>query len=86
MSQNSPLVTNLQTCPCEPSNCPPKPFIFDNVQYQNSANTVYERQQSYNRAKNARVTGKTYKFKTDYERMQALTGCLAAGTTALQQQ
>lgn len=49
-------------------------FIFDNVQYQNSANTVVNYAEAYNVASNAVVTGNTYKYKTDYERMQSLIG------------
>lgn len=62
----------LQTCP---DTQVPQPFVFNTVQYQNSANTVYNHKEAYNIRKNAAVTGKTYKFKTDYERMQALIGC-----------
>lgn len=63
----------LQPCPCQ-NTCPSTIFIFESVQWQNAANTVYEHQQAYNTKTNARVTGKTYKFKSDYERMQALLG------------
>jgi hypothetical protein len=71
----------LQNCPCTGGICAPQPFIFDNVQYQTAANTVYEHQVAYDIRKNARVTGKTYKFKTDYERMQALIGGYARNPT-----
>jgi hypothetical protein len=67
------IYPQLQTCPCQ-NNCPSTIFIFESVQWQTAANTVYEHVQAYNTAKNATVTGKTYKFKSDYERMQALLG------------
>lgn len=63
----------LQPCPCQ-NTCPSTIFIFESVQWQNAANTVYEHQKAYNATNNATVTGKTYKFKSDYERMQALLG------------
>ena len=63
----------LQTCACT-TDCGKEPFIFNTVQYQNSANTVYEHAKAYNTANSAATTGKTYKFKTDRERMQALLG------------
>jgi hypothetical protein len=66
------IYPQLQTCPCQ--TCPSTIFIFESVQWQNAANTVYEHQQAYNIRKNAAITGKTYKFKSDYERMQALLG------------
>ena len=50
------------------------PFIFESVAVQNAANNVYEYVQAYNTATNATVTGNTYKFKSDYERMQYLLG------------
>lgn len=70
------LYPQSQTCPCQ-NNCQSTIFIFESVQWQNAANTVYEHVTAYNTAKNARVTGKTYKFKSDYERMQALLGKFA---------
>jgi hypothetical protein len=65
---------NLQPCPCVAVSTP---FIFESVQFQNAANQVYEYKVAYDQKKNARVTGKTYKFKTDFERMQALIGSYA---------
>jgi len=49
-------------------------FVFDNPGVQNAANTVYEQKKAYDLAKNAAVTGNTYKFKSDFERMQYLLG------------
>jgi hypothetical protein len=67
------IYPQLQPCPCQGS-CPTQPFIFESVQWQNAANTVYEHVKAVNTKNNATVTGKTYKFKSDYERMQALLG------------
>jgi hypothetical protein len=67
------IYPQLQPCACQ-NNCPSTPFIFESVQWQNAANTVYEHVQAYNRTERAVRTGKTYKFKSDYERMQALLG------------
>ena len=72
------LYPQLQPCPCQ-NNCPSTIFVFESVQWQNAANTVFEHVQAYNTKNNARVTGKTYKFKSDYERMQALLGRQARG-------
>jgi hypothetical protein len=63
-----------QPCPGPPA---PQPFIFNNLQYQRAANNVYSHQAAYNLRKNAVVTGKTYKFKSDQERMQSLIGGFA---------
>ncbi len=49
-------------------------FVFDNVQYQNSANTVYNRKTEYDAQPQNVRKGKKYTFKNDYERMQALIG------------
>lgn len=49
-------------------------FVFDNPGVQNAANAVYEQKKAYDTAKNAAVTGNTYKFKSDFERMQYLLG------------
>jgi hypothetical protein len=43
---------------------------FDTLAFQNSANTVY----NYKIAYETINTGKTYQFKSDYERMQNLIG------------
>ena len=64
---------NLTSCQVRVST----PFIFENVPFQNAANQVYEFQRNYNIAKNAATTGNTYKFKTDFERMQSLIGSYA---------
>lgn len=69
-----PGATNIVPCPCTTPNCISTIFIFDNVQYQNSANTVYNRQQDFNAEPRNVKKGKKYTFKNDYERMQALIG------------
>lgn len=69
-----PGATQSVSCPCAYPNCISTIFIFDNVQYQNSANTVYTRQQDFNAQPKNVVKGKKYQFKNDYERMQALIG------------
>ena len=69
-----PGATSIVPCPCTTPNCISAIFIFDNVQYQNSANTVYNRQQAFNAQTSNVVKGKKYQFKNDYERMQALIG------------
>jgi len=69
-----PGATSIVPCPCAAPNCVSTIFIFDTVQYQNSANTVYNRQQAFNATTSNVVKGKKYQFKNDYERMQALIG------------
>ncbi len=69
-----PGAAQAQTCPCAFTNCVSTIFVFDNVQYQNSANTVFNRQQDFNAEPRNVKKGKKYTFKNDYERMQALIG------------
>jgi hypothetical protein len=69
-----PGATSIVPCPCSAVNCVSTIFIFDNVQYQNSANTVYNRQQDYNAQPKNVAKGRKFQFKNDYERMQALIG------------
>ena len=45
-------------------------FTFQNPEVQRAANTVYNFKVAYETAN----AGKTYQFKTDYERMQNLLG------------
>ena len=49
-------------------------FIFDTVDYQNSANTVNNFVKVYNARNNAAATGNSFKFKSDHDRMQNLLG------------
>lgn len=69
-----PGATSIVPCPCTTPNCVSTIFIFDNVQYQNSANTVYTRAQDFNAQPRNVRKGKKYTFANDYERMQALIG------------
>ena len=64
------MSTNIQPCPCAVRTI----FVFDSPQFQNACNTVYEYKTAVDIQKNAAVTGKTYKFKSDLERMQYLLG------------
>jgi hypothetical protein len=45
-------------------------FVFSTPDVQKAANNVYEYKRAYD------ATGKTYQFKSDYERMQYLIGRL----------
>ena len=49
-------------------------FVFESTSFQNACNMVYQYKKNVDIANNATVTGKTYKFKTDFERMQYLLG------------
>jgi hypothetical protein len=69
-----PGATNIVPCPCVSPNCVSTIFIFDNVQYQNSANTVYNRKVEFDAQPQNIRKGKKFTFKNDYERMQALIG------------
>lgn len=69
-----PGAAQTQPCPCSYPNCVSTIFIFDNVQYQNAANTVYNRVQDFNAQPRNVKKGKKYQFANDYERMQALIG------------
>ncbi len=69
-----PGATSIVPCPCVSPNCVSTIFIFDTVQYQNSANTVYNRKIEFDAQPQNVRKGKKYTFKNDYERMQALIG------------
>ena len=64
------MSTNIQPCPCAVSTI----FVFDSPQVQNACNTVYEHKLAVDTKNNAAVTGKTYKFKSDLERIQYKLG------------
>jgi len=49
-------------------------FIFQSPGFQNSCNMIYEYKKQKDIKNNAVTTGNTYKFKTDFERMQYLLG------------
>jgi len=49
-------------------------FIFDTVDYQNGANTVNNFVKVYNAQNNSAVTGNSFKFKSDADRMKNLLG------------
>ena len=49
-------------------------FIFETVDFQNGANTINNNVNAYNVQCNAAVTGNTFKFASDYDRMKNLLG------------
>jgi hypothetical protein len=49
-------------------------FIFDTVDYQNGANTVNNFVKIYNARNNSAVTGNSFKFASDADRMKNLLG------------
>lgn len=49
-------------------------FIFETVDFQNGANTINNYVENYNAVNNAAVTGNTFKFRSDYDRMKSLIG------------
>lgn len=49
-------------------------FIFETVDFQNGANTINNYVDQYNANCNAAVTGNTFKFASDYDRMKNLIG------------
>lgn len=49
-------------------------FIFETVDFQNGANTINNFVDQYNANCNAAVTGNTFKFRSDYDRMKNLLG------------
>ena len=51
-----------------------KQFIFETVDFQNGANTINNYVTVYNAQCNAPVTGNTFKFASDYDRMKNLIG------------
>lgn len=49
-------------------------FIFETVDFQNGANTINNYVDNYNATTNAAVTGNTFKFRSDYDRMKNVLG------------
>lgn len=49
-------------------------FIFESVDFQNGANTINNYVENYNAVNNSAVTGNTFKFASDYDRMKNLLG------------
>ena len=49
-------------------------FIFETVDFQNGANTINSYVDNYNATTNAAVTGNTFKFRSDYDRMKNVLG------------
>lgn len=49
-------------------------FIFETVDFQNQANTINNYVDTYNAQCNAAVTGNTFKYASDYDRMKNLIG------------
>jgi hypothetical protein len=56
-------------------------FIFNSPAFQNSCNMIYQYKKNLDTSNNAARTGKTYKFKTDFERMQYLLGLYGQTST-----
>ena len=56
-------------------------FIFNSPAFQTAANMVYQYKKNIDLTNNAAATGKTYKFKTDFERMQYLLGLYGQTST-----
>ncbi len=65
------MADQLNTCQVKVST----PFIFDNVQSQRAAETLYESVKNYSTVN----AGKTYQFKSDFERMQYKMGLFRRG-------
>jgi len=53
------------------------PFVFQTMDSQNAANSVYEHTSTVNAQNLAKGSFAKYNFKTDYERMQYLQGQFA---------
>ena len=56
-------------------------FVFESPSFQRGCNTIYEEKKAFDLASNATVTGNTFKFKTDFERMQYLLGLYGQTST-----
>lgn len=57
-------------------------FIFETVDFQNGANTLNNYVDNYNAQTNAAVTGNTFKFRSDYDRMKNLIGTSGQSRTS----
>jgi len=55
-------------------------FIFESPQFQDAANTVYLQKQAFDRYQSTINSNNVYNFKSDYERMQYITGRYARGS------
>lgn len=60
---NCPCITSISTI-----------FVFDTVQVQKAANTVYEFKNTFDTLPSNAAKGIKYQFKTDFERMQYIIG------------
>lgn len=69
--------TNSRSCIVDVSEA----FIFESPSFQRSCNMVYQYKKNIDIANNAVTTGKTYKFKSDFERMQYLLGLYGQTST-----
>lgn len=69
-----PGATSIVPCPCATPNCVSTIFVFESVQFQNAANTVYTRKTDFNADPRNVRKGKKFVFTSDYQRMQALIG------------
>jgi hypothetical protein len=49
-------------------------FVFETVQFQRAANSVYEYKAAFDAAPSNAAKGIKYQFKTDFERMQYIIG------------
>ena len=61
---------NTRTCQVPVSTI----YVFASPQYQEAANTVYEFKKAYDNQPANLASGKKYQFKSDFERLQYLTG------------
>lgn len=66
--------------PCK-VNLGPSEFIFDSRAVQNGANTIYEAKKAYDADPANILAKRTYKFKTDFERMQYKLGLYGRTST-----
>jgi hypothetical protein len=57
-------------------------FVFESVDFQNGANTINNYVTTFNAQNNAAVTGNTFKFRSDYDRMKNLIGSSGQSRTS----
>jgi len=65
---------------CKVAQGPPV-FIFDSSVVQTAANTIYQAKNTYDKDPKNIAAGRTYKFKSDFERMQYKLGLYGQTST-----
>jgi len=56
-------------------------FVFESPAFQSACNMIYQFKKNTDKLNNSTKTGKVYRFKSDFERMQYLLGLYGQTST-----